>query len=111
MAGWIESALIAVVISSIVTIAGWFVAHGSERRLEAARRQEKIQDFQTALLADIRSTGGRFANVDYGRHLDEVGPEQASRNRSLRRSSTKCRIVSSWLKNRTTRSITSVGRI
>jgi hypothetical protein len=72
MEGWIESAVIAVVISSLVTVAGWFVAHGSERRLEAARRQEKIQDYQTALLADIRSTGSRFASVDYDRHLDEV---------------------------------------
>jgi hypothetical protein len=72
MEGWVESALIAVVISSLVTIAGWFVAHGSERRLEAARRQEKIQDFQTALLADIRSTGFRFSSVDYDRHVSEV---------------------------------------
>jgi hypothetical protein len=72
MEGWIESAVIAVVISSLVTVAGWFVAHGSERRLEAARRQEKIQDYQTALLADIRSTGFRFSSVDYDRHLDEV---------------------------------------
>jgi hypothetical protein len=70
--GWIQSAVIAVVISSLVTVAGWFVAHGSERRLETARRQEKIQDFQTALLADIRSTSYRFVNVDYDRHLDAV---------------------------------------
>jgi hypothetical protein len=72
MAGWVESAVIAVVISSFVTVAGWFVAHGSERRLEAARRQEKIQDFQTALLADIRGTASRFANFDYDAHLDQV---------------------------------------
>jgi len=69
---WIGSAVIAVVISSLVTIAGWFVAHGSERRLEVARRLEKIQDFQTALLADIRSTNYRFAGVDYDGHFDEV---------------------------------------
>jgi hypothetical protein len=68
----IQSAVIAVVISSLVTIAGWYATHRSERMLEAARRQERIQDFQTALLADIRSTGSRFANVDYDRHLDDV---------------------------------------
>ena len=72
MDAWIQSAVIAVVISSFITVIGWFVAHGSERRLEAARRQEKIQDFQTALLADIRSTISRFTDLDYDRHLEDV---------------------------------------
>jgi hypothetical protein len=69
---WIGSAIIAVVISSLVTIAGWYATHRSERLLEAARRQERILDIQTALLADIRSTGHRFRLIDLDRHLAEM---------------------------------------
>jgi hypothetical protein len=69
---WIGSAVVAVVISSIVTIAGWYATHRSERLIEASRRQERIQDIQTALLADIRSTSHRYMQVDIDRHLDEV---------------------------------------
>jgi hypothetical protein len=70
--GWIQSAVIAVVISSLVTIAGWYATHRSERLLESARRQGKITDIQTALLADIRSTSHRFQLVEHDRHLDKV---------------------------------------
>jgi len=68
----IQSAVIAVIISSLVTIFGWYATHRSERLLAAARRREKIADIQTALLADIRSTGHRFQIVDPDRHLEEV---------------------------------------
>jgi len=69
---WIGSAVVAVVISSLVTIAGWYATHRSERMLEVARRQERIQDIQTALLADIRSTAHRFQFADPDRRLAEV---------------------------------------
>ena len=69
MEAWIGSAVVAVVISSLVTIAGWYATHRSERMLEVARRQERIQDIQTALLADIRSTAHRFEVVDTDRRL------------------------------------------
>lgn len=72
MEAWIGSAVIAVVISSLVTIAGWYATHRSERILESARRRERITDIQTALLADIRSTSHRFEVVDPDRHLEEV---------------------------------------
>jgi hypothetical protein len=72
MEAWIGSAVIAVVISSLVTIAGWYATHRSERMLETARRQERIQDIQTALLADIRSTNHRFQEVDLDAHLEQV---------------------------------------
>ena len=72
MEAWIGSAVVAVVISSLVTIAGWYATHRSERLLQAARRQERIQDIQTALLADIRSTKHRFQEVDLDRHLEQV---------------------------------------
>ena len=68
----VQSAVVAVVISSLVTIAGWYATHQSERRLEAARRRERIQDIQTALLADIRSTANRFEQINLDRHLEEM---------------------------------------
>jgi hypothetical protein len=69
---WIGSAVVAVVISSLVTIAGWYATHRSKWLLETARRQERIQDIQTALLADIRSTAHRFEFVDPDRLLEEL---------------------------------------
>ncbi len=72
MDAWIQSAVIAVLISSLVTVAGWYATHQSERRLEAARRRERIQDIQTALLADIRSTAHRFEQIDLDHHLEEM---------------------------------------
>jgi len=72
MEGWIGSAVVAVVISSLVTVAGWYATHRSERMLEAARRQERIQDIQTALLADIRSTSHRFRQIDLDQHLTDI---------------------------------------
>jgi hypothetical protein len=75
MEAWIGSAVIAVVISSLVTIAGWYATHRSERMLEAARRQELVQDIQTALLADIRSTGHRFRQIDLDQHLKDMSTQ------------------------------------
>jgi hypothetical protein len=72
MEAWIGSAVVAVVISSLVTILGWYATHRSERMMEVARRQERIQDIQTALLADIRSTNHRFQEVDLDEHLRQV---------------------------------------
>jgi hypothetical protein len=72
MEAWIGSAVVAVIISSLVTVAGWYATHRSERMLETGRRQERIQDIQTALLADIRSTGHRFGLIDLDEHLKQV---------------------------------------
>ncbi len=72
MAGWVESALIAVVISSLVTVAGWFITLRHERVREAERRRERIEDIQTALLADIRSSKHRFSGTDLDQHLAQV---------------------------------------
>ena len=75
MEAWIGSAVVAVIISSLVTVAGWYATHRSERMLEVARRQERIQDIQTALLADIRSTGHRFRQINLDRHLADIGAQ------------------------------------
>ena len=72
MEAWIGPAIVAVLISSIVTVAGWFMALRHERLREAERRQERIEDIQTALLADIRSSSHRFSGTDLDLHLREI---------------------------------------
>jgi hypothetical protein len=75
VAAWIGPAIIAAVISAIVTAAGWFASHASTRRLEAARRNERIQDVQTALRAEIRSQPPRlrlFAEQQAAALIDAV---------------------------------------
>ena len=66
-----------------MTIAGWYISLRHERRREAERREERIWDYQTALLADIRSTSSQFASIDLDRHLEEVTEliESASEDR------------------------------
>ena len=72
MEAWIGSAVVAVVISSAVTVFGWFIALRHERVRESERRQERIEDIQTALLADIRSSSHRFSETDLDLHLREI---------------------------------------
>jgi hypothetical protein len=52
---WIGPALIAAVISSLVTAVGWLVNYRTSLGLEKERRLEKVRDFQIALKAEIRS--------------------------------------------------------
>jgi hypothetical protein len=72
MDAWIGSAVVAVVISSLVTVVGWFMSIRHERVRENERRVERIEDIQAALLADIRSTSHRFVQIDLDRHLEQV---------------------------------------
>ncbi|MDF2619249.1 MAG: hypothetical protein K0S00_1908 [Xanthobacteraceae bacterium] len=55
MQAWIGPAVVAAVISSLVTVIGWWLNHQRERRRDAARRLERIRDVQAALRAEIRS--------------------------------------------------------
>jgi hypothetical protein len=67
MAAWVGPAIVAAVISALVTAAGWYVAHQQEARREAAKRRERIRDVQTAIRAEIR------ANPFHGLDLEEHG--------------------------------------
>jgi hypothetical protein len=69
---WIGPVIVAAAISSLVTVIGWFVSHQTERRSDAARRQEKIRDVQTALLAEIAGNRAQFAEIDLDAHAAEV---------------------------------------
>lgn len=61
---WIGPAIVAALISGIVTIGSWVVGSARERRLQAALREERVRDVQTALLADVRSYRHRYFAVD-----------------------------------------------
>ncbi|MPT24813.1 MAG: hypothetical protein E2577_18590 [Starkeya sp.] len=77
MNAWIGPAIVAAVISSLVTIIGWWLNHRHEQNREAARRQERIRDVQTALRAEIRSHRHRLRLFDEATRFDEVehGPD------------------------------------
>jgi hypothetical protein len=69
---WIGPAIIAAVISALVTAFGWYASHTSARRLDVTRRRERIQDVQTALRAEIRSYRDRLASLDIEGYADEM---------------------------------------
>ena len=55
MGGWVGPAIIAAVISSLVSAAGWYVSYWTTIQTDHRRRREKVRDFQIALRAEIRS--------------------------------------------------------
>lgn len=55
IAAWIGPAIVAAVISALVTGTGWLVSERQTLRREAQRRRERVVDMQTALLAEIRA--------------------------------------------------------
>jgi hypothetical protein len=52
---WVGPAIIAAIVSGVVSAVGWFVNSWQSRRNERASRAEKVHDFQVALLAEIES--------------------------------------------------------
>lgn len=60
MAAWVGPAIVAAIISALVTGAGWYVAHVQDLRREADRRRETVVDMRTAILADIRAEAHRI---------------------------------------------------
>ena len=55
MSVWIGPAIVAAVISGLITALGWWASHYSSRRIETSRRSERVKDIQTALRAEMRS--------------------------------------------------------
>ncbi|MGH6855559.1 MAG: hypothetical protein ACREDX_05925 [Aestuariivirga sp.] len=72
MPGLLDTVLIAAIVSAAVTALGWFASHWSETRLEAKRRDEKIVDVQTALLAEIESNLTRYEEIDLDGHMADM---------------------------------------
>ena len=54
-ASWIGPAIVAAVISTLLTGIGWFVSERQAFRREARHRRERVGDMQAALLADMAS--------------------------------------------------------
>lgn len=52
---WVGPAIIAALVSALISAAGWFVTSWQAQRSEARRRGEKVHDFQVALRAEIAS--------------------------------------------------------
>ena len=72
MSAWIGPVVAASVISSLITVLGWIVNWRITRRREGERRQERIIDVQTALLAEIRSTAHTLGQHDRETVMAEV---------------------------------------
>jgi len=69
---WIGPVIVAAVISSAVTALGWLVAHRQSIRLEKLRRDERVQDVQTAVLAEIRANLAQLQRIDLEQDADAV---------------------------------------
>jgi len=52
---WVGPAIVAALVSALVSAAGWFVTSWQAQRVDAKRRAEKVRDFQIALRAEIAS--------------------------------------------------------
>lgn len=77
-ASWIGPAIIAAVISAVVTGFGWVISERQSVRRDAARRRERIGDVQTALLAEIRAGRHRIGDLsEMARAVDHAFSERA----------------------------------
>ncbi len=74
---WIGPAIIAAIVSGVISVAGWFVNSWQVRRLEQLRRDEKVHDFQVALEAEIRSDYVAMSVIDRAAHLQDVAAHYA----------------------------------
>lgn len=72
-ASWIGPAIVAAIISALVTAAGWVISERQSIRREAARRRERLTDVQTAILAEIRSGRHRIGDLHImAKEVDEA---------------------------------------
>lgn len=69
---WVGPAIVAAVISGLVSVVVVQLNFRQERRIERLRREEKIRDFQIALQAEIRSELANLQRFDLGPLLAEV---------------------------------------
>ena len=72
MEAWVGPAIVAAVVSGVISVAGWFVNSWQARRLEQSRRDEKVHDFQVALGAEIESDLDNMQVSDRPALLEEV---------------------------------------
>lgn len=78
MEGWVGPAIIAAVISGVVSLLVVQLNFRQERRADRQRREEKIRDFQIALQAEIRSELANLERFDLKALLADVEGRYAS---------------------------------
>lgn len=69
---WIGPAIVAAVISSLISALGWFVNYRMHIGLEQRRRREKVRDLQIALHAEIRSEIYNLESYDPEGNLADI---------------------------------------
>ena len=69
---WVGPAIIAALVSALVSAAGWFVSSWQALRLDERRRDEKVHDFQIALRAEIHSDLLTMVVADRAAFLEEI---------------------------------------
>ncbi len=69
---WIGPAIVAAVISGLISLIVVQLNYRQERRIEQLRRAEKVRDFQIALRAEIRSELRNLKQHDVGLLLTDV---------------------------------------
>jgi hypothetical protein len=74
---WVGPAIVAAIVSGLVSAAGWFVSSWQTRSLEVTRRSEKVRDFQIALRAEIASDLLNLEVADRSVFLQAVTAEYA----------------------------------
>jgi hypothetical protein len=62
---WVGPAIVAAVISGLVSLIVVQLNFRQGRRLEQARRDEKVRDFQIAIRAEIRSERGIWCSTTW----------------------------------------------
>ncbi len=75
---WVGPAIIAAIVSGVVSAAGWFVTSWQQLRLERQRRAEKVRDFQIALRAEIATDLITLEVVDRTAYLKEIEARYAA---------------------------------
>ncbi|SEP66141.1 hypothetical protein SAMN05428969_0354 [Devosia sp. YR412] len=71
---WIGPAIVAALVSALVSAAGWFVTSWQAQALEQHRRDEKVHDYQVALRAEIASD---LLSLQVGSRDEMLGSFQA----------------------------------
>jgi hypothetical protein len=78
MAAWIGPAIVAALISGLISLIGLYLGGWISIRHERRRRTEKVRDFQIALRAEIRSELHNLLSIDFDRHYEEIRSRYAA---------------------------------
>ena len=72
MEAWVGPAIVAAIISGLVSLVLVQMNFSQQRKAERLRREEKVRDFQIALRAEIASDLLNLEVIDRGSYLAEI---------------------------------------